>query len=435
MELILKGCFLFSLLGAVVCIPVVHVVPHSHCDAGYREKFQEYYDIQVHKIINTMLIALNDSSSRKFVWEETSFLSLWWQKATFDQKVLMKRLIDEKRLEMIGGGWTMHDEAVNNAATIIHQMTLGLKFLKDNLNVRPKHEWHIDPFGHSLMMPELYSALKYDGIVLNRIPDPIKQRMRKDQTLEFMWSSTFTNAAIFTHVLDMHYATPIIIGLTTLEKALSLANTCNERLKSFKTDQLLIPFGNDFNFQNATEQFSKMEEIMDYINQRPDVFKLRMQFSTLEDYFSTVMSMNSPTFPKLTDVDFFPYIACYPCYSEICGGIKDLIAVPCAIQTPDGYWSGFYTSKPAQKLLAREQEASSAVLDSLNVLHPFLYDELKSVIETAHQTQALLTHHDAITGTSFPIAYNDYNARLASSLGDQRDAIGLLKVRKLLRYQ
>ena len=431
MESFLLVCVLALIAGRATTqdqnLPVVHVIPHSHCDAGYRESFQQYYDGQVHHVIDSMLVALASNSSRKFVWEETSFLSLWWQKATFEQKVLMKRLIDEKRLEMIGGGWTMHDEAVNNAATIIHQMTLGLKFLKDNLNVRPKHEWHIDPFGHSLMMPELYSALKYDGIVLNRIPDPIKQRMRKDQTLEFMWSSTFTNATIFTHVLDMHYSTPNILGTNVSEKAISFAGTCNERLKWYRSNQLLIPFGGDFNFQNATQQFLEMEEIMDYINQRPDAFKLRMQFSTLEDYFRVLLSMNPQTFPQLTDVDFFPYIACYPCYSKTCGGVIGSY-VPCGLQTPDGYWSGFYTSKPAQKLLAREQEAATTALSNLNVVYPYYYEDMEYMSDY-YSLQALMTHHDAITGTSFPPAYNDYNDRLNESLSTERIFIGALKVK------
>ena len=415
------------LLECDLSLPVVHVIPHSHCDAGYRESFEGYYDGQVRNIINTMLEALNSSSSRKFVWEETSFLSRWWSEATDDQKILMKKLTDEGRLEFIGGGWTMHDEAVNDAGTIIKQMTLGLKFLKENLNVRPKHEWHIDPFGHSLMMVELYDALQYEAIVLNRIPDPIKHEMKEKQGLEFEWKSSFTDARIFTHVLGMHYGSPAIIGLDTAEKATSLVNTSLERLKWQRTENLLLPFGGDFNFQNATQKFSGMEELIDYINQHQDDFKISIQFSTLKDYFSVVMKDTKVSYPTQTDGDFFPYIACYPCFSEHCGGVKGMVS-PCGIQTPDAYWSGFYTSKPSQKLLTRVQEASALVLDELNALYPIFYNNMKEVIDTAHSTRALLTHHDAITGTSFPPAYDDYNTRLTDALNAQNEAIGIIKV-------
>ncbi len=417
------GAFCYSVQAV---LPVVHLIPHSHCDAGYRESFQEYYDQQVHNIIDSMLVALSRSSNRKFVWEETSFLAKWWQNATDDQKHLMRKLIDEERLEMIGGGWVMHDEAVNNAATILNQMALGLKYLNETLSVRPKYEWHIDPFGHSLMMPELYTALQYDAIVINRIPDHIKQRMRIEQGLEFYWKSSLTNATMFTHVLDMHYATPLILGQTIKEKALSLATTCLNRLKWYKTDQVLIPFGGDFDFQNATDNFLKMEELMSYINQHPDIFNLTIQFSTLNDYFSVVMSNDSSSFQTLTDVDFFPYIACYPCFSETCGGFIGSV-IPCGIQTPDAYWSGYYSSKPVQKLLAREQESLLSVLDNLNVVYPYYYEDMMSLVQS-RKVQSLLSHHDAITGTSFPPAYDDYNNKLNMAIFEQRIYLGALEV-------
>ena len=208
------------ILSQVQCYPTIHLVPHSHCDAGYRLSFEEYYKSNVQLIIDTLLVALSENTERKFVWEEVSFLSRWWQDASEAQKETMKKLMTEKRLEFIGGGWVMHDEAVTNAFTILTQMTLGLNYLNDTLHTRPQYEWHIDPFGHSLMMPELYSALKYEAIVLNRIPDSIKQNMKKNKSLEFYWKSPYSNTAVFTHVLGEHYSTPFMIGLNTKEQGL-----------------------------------------------------------------------------------------------------------------------------------------------------------------------------------------------------------------------
>ena len=37
----------------------------------------------------------------------------------------------------------MHDEAVTTYPAIINQMTLGLNFLKKQLDVRPRIGWHI----------------------------------------------------------------------------------------------------------------------------------------------------------------------------------------------------------------------------------------------------------------------------------------------------
>lgn len=55
----------------------------------------------------------------------------------------------EGRIEMIGGGWVMHDEADTSLWSTANQMTIGLDFLAEKLDVRPRWAWHIDPFGHS----------------------------------------------------------------------------------------------------------------------------------------------------------------------------------------------------------------------------------------------------------------------------------------------
>lgn len=417
------------LLG-VVCsschgMATVHVIPHSHCDAGYTKTFEDYFTGEVKPIIDTVLQALQEDSNKRFVWEEVSFLSRWWQQASNVQKDAMRKLHAAGQLEFIGGGWVMHDEADTSMIGILNQMTEGLIFLNKTLGVRPNVGWHIDPFGHSSFTPELYSLLTYDAFVLNRIPDPIKQKMKADQELEFHWQNPNLNHTIFTHVLDSHYSTPVILGITVEEKAKSFVNTCKKRLQWYKTKNLLLPFGNDFHFQNAPSNFKEMDEILKYIGDHPTDFdNITAKYSTLSEYFEAV-TKSGVSFNKRSD-DFFPYIACSPCFSEVCGGAENIFTIPCGIS--DSYWSGFYTSKPSQKLLVREQEASLHALEWINALHPNLSAELSDNLNLARNTSALLQHHDAITGTSYPDCYEDYNKRLVKALAVGNDAISTLKV-------
>ena len=53
------------------------------------------------------------------------------------------------RLEFIGGGWSMNDEAAAHYSAVIDNMALGLRFLADNFGQcgRPRVAWQIDPFG------------------------------------------------------------------------------------------------------------------------------------------------------------------------------------------------------------------------------------------------------------------------------------------------
>lgn len=408
---------------------VVHVIPHSHCDAGYIKTFMDYYTSDVKSILDTVVEALQADPTKRFVWEEVSFFSLWWGQASEEQKDAVKKLQSTGQLEFIGGGWVMHDEADTSVRGILNQMTEGLEFLEEELGVRPQAGWHIDPFGHSLFTPELYSLLGYRAFVLNRIPDPLKQEMKENKGLEFFWRNPYSNLSIFAHVLDSHYSTPVILGFTTEEKAKSFADTCHKRIVWYKTEHLLIPFGNDFHFQNAPSDFKEMDEILQYIGEHQSDFdNLTVKYSTLSEYIDAVLE-GGASFDTRTN-DFFPYIACSPCGSDPCGGVEGMVSIPCGIS--DSYWSGFYTSKPAQKLLVREQEASLSALEQINALFPYLSSNISASLALARNTSALLQHHDAITGTSYPGCYADYLQRLQNALSIGGKAIAKLKVKDLL---
>lgn len=56
-------------------------------------------------------------------------------------------LVDEGRLEFIGGAWSMNDEAASHYHSLVDQFTWGLSFLKDTFGEcgRPRIGWQIDP--------------------------------------------------------------------------------------------------------------------------------------------------------------------------------------------------------------------------------------------------------------------------------------------------
>lgn len=64
----------------------VHVVPHTHDDAGWLKTVDQYYvgseqHIQsacVRLILDTVVQCLRNEPSRKFTFAEISFFSRWW---------------------------------------------------------------------------------------------------------------------------------------------------------------------------------------------------------------------------------------------------------------------------------------------------------------------------------------------------------------------
>lgn len=133
----------------------VHIVPHTHDDAGWLNTFQEYFDgkgdlnISVSNILDNMLYSLNEKLDRTFIYVEVAYFEKWYTNCTDDKKQQVKELIKEGRLEFINGGYVMHDEAASYFQHMIDQMRLGLLFLKREFNIHPDIGWYIDPFGHS----------------------------------------------------------------------------------------------------------------------------------------------------------------------------------------------------------------------------------------------------------------------------------------------
>ncbi len=99
----------------------VILMPHSHCDPGtyptpskseqnplylgWLHTFEGYFNQATKHIIDTVITILDKNKKYKFIWAEMSFLSLWWDQASVDQRQLLKKVIHNKQLEIVTGGW------------------------------------------------------------------------------------------------------------------------------------------------------------------------------------------------------------------------------------------------------------------------------------------------------------------------------------------
>jgi len=102
----------------------------SHCDVGWLQTVDGYYDSYVKRILDNTIEALMKDPARKFIWVEIAFFYKWWKQASDTQRQQFRYLLTKTRqIEFIIGGFVMNDEALATYGAIVDQMTLGNSFL------------------------------------------------------------------------------------------------------------------------------------------------------------------------------------------------------------------------------------------------------------------------------------------------------------------
>lgn len=69
----------------------VFVIPHSHCDPGWRKTFEDYYKSQARSILNNMLQFLTKNPTMRFIYAEMSFFNLWWQELNESERATVRK--------------------------------------------------------------------------------------------------------------------------------------------------------------------------------------------------------------------------------------------------------------------------------------------------------------------------------------------------------
>ncbi|KAF2068926.1 hypothetical protein CYY_009755, partial [Polysphondylium violaceum] len=360
----------------------------------------------------------------------------------------VRQLVNNKQLYFIGGGWAQNDEAAAHYEAIINQMTLGHQFLLSEFGVTPSVGWQIDPFGPSTLTATAFSLMSFKYHVIDRLDDRLKHiytntpdiknsgSMISNQDFEFIWypSNNYgRELSIFTHILDNMYTSPSLcvypnasdpnfsictgfdfegdpdinppINESNInERASILVEIIKQRSSYYRHNNLLLPFGSDFRFQDATVEFINMDKLIKYINTNTS-FGVNIQYSTLDDYFDTVfqevVNVNE-TFPEIQGQDYYTYTMCLTTDYQL-------------YNTCVNYWSGYFTSYPLLKQTARDSDSllrNAEILYSLASAYGngFDFDFTPSYESLSYHrnVSGILTHHDAITGTAKEYVRDDY---------------------------
>ncbi|XP_075149649.1 lysosomal alpha-mannosidase II isoform X2 [Haematobia irritans] len=398
----------------------VHLVPHTHDDVGWLKTVDQYYygsqtliqKAGVQYILDSVVQELLKDPQKRFIYVESAFFFKWWSEQTPDLQEQVKMLVNEGRLEFIGGAWSMNDEATTHYQSIIDQFAWGLRRLNDTFGEcgRPRIGWQIDPFGHSREMASIFAQMGFDGLFFGRLDYQDKDERLMTKKAEMIWraSANLDEAAhLFTGALYNQYQPPpgfcfdiLCADEPIIDGKHSPDNNVQRRVneffdialkmaKGYRANHILVTMGEDFHYQNANMWYKNLDKLIKYANARQvNGSNINLLYSTPSCYLKALHDAGI-TWPTKDD-DFFPYAS-----------------------DPHAYWTGYFTSRPTIKRYERVGNNFLQVCKQLTTLSPNRYPELLPHLNFMRETMGIMQHHDAVTGTEKQKVAFDYARHLS----------------------
>ncbi len=288
---------------------------------------------------------------------------------------------------------------------MIDQTAFGHEFLWEQFRVIPTIGWQIDPFGHSVIQGSLLSnGIDFDALYMTRIDHQEYDIREKNKNLDFIWRPSPSRgkySQVFTGVIQKNYLAPeeVHFGKSVHyvdDPKLYWFNMCEqldlfykmikERSNHQKGNHIFLPMGDDFQYKNAHEWYKNMDKLIHYANQDG---KVNVFYSTLGLYTKEKNKETNIAWNVKTD-DFMPYA-----------------------NNVNGWWSGYFTSRPTVKRFIR---LGNSLLQSLRQLETQFVKEKQNSFNRLRAEVSLVQHHDAITGTEKQFVSNDYVLRLSDAV-------------------
>lgn len=382
-----------------------HFIPHTHLDFGWVKTIDQYFNDDVREIHDEVInaleekVALPDHLRRKFTFNDLAFFKKWLNcnPATRESKIgRVKNLIYKGQLEISGIGFVMADNAGPHYDDIIHNFMAGIRFTESTFQVRSQALMQLDPFGFTHSMAYISHLFGVSDMVLNRIPEMIKNYLQSFKQMRFVWNLP-EDRSVNVHLIEHYGWDPMSFEsfnptgpLTSFISVYTYKNKVQTKSEGYEGPAIIM-FGDDFSYKFASNQFAHIEGTA---TQDPDFF-----YSTWAEYFDDFYE-SALTLPQFSG-DMIPYISK--------GDHGNRIST---------IWTGYFTSKPNLKhrirrigKLLRTVQLYAGILLAKNpdTAHR---DKMIEDFVLLEEMQGAMMHHDTITGTSLISADIDYNERI-----------------------
>jgi alpha-mannosidase len=304
-----------------------------------------------------------------------------------------------KQLGIEGGGITSPDNLLSHGEVFIRNYLLGTDWLRSTLGLSSSFAYMPDDFGHDAQLPVMLAAMGFTGVSFSRLPgswassqtqpldggDSLWQELMASGA-DFSWQAS-DGSTVLAHMMQHGY-----------QQGNGLKDYCDDPSQAVTVVQgyldanqasspapcVYVPCGNDFALPIPC-----LVQIADAYNAAAPTPGVTAVAATLPEYMAVV--------------------------AEWAAGGGDLAT---RALDPTPYWTGFYATRPALKILHHAAarallgaEALGAIADTLKTADALAWAPVaaarRSAITQGWEALVPSTHHDYITGTAVDSVYTE----------------------------
>ena len=181
------------------------------------------------------------------------------------------------------------------------------------------------------------------------------------------------------------------------EKVEDFINYTLNQATQYKTRNLIMTLGSDFQYSNAHMWYKNLDKVIYYVNKQQEFgSKINLFYSTPACYLYSLNNANASWAVKYDD--FFPYA-----------------------HRPHAFWTGYFTSRASLKGYVRRVNNFLQIVRQLAAISRLNNASDFESINVLERAMGVAQHHDAVSGTERQHVAYDYATRLAKgvSLGVQ----------------
>jgi alpha-mannosidase len=145
----------------------IRMTGNSHIDAAWLWPWTDTVDV-VRRTFGTALQLMEEYPQATYTQSAAAYSEWMFEKYPFLHQQIVDR-VREGRWEMVGGMWVEPDLNMPDGESLVRQLLIGKRFIKDKFGVDVRIGWNPDSFGYNWQLPQIYKKSGIDYFVTQKM--------------------------------------------------------------------------------------------------------------------------------------------------------------------------------------------------------------------------------------------------------------------------